>query len=77
VDRIVSINQGASTLICALGAGAKIVGRDDTSTFPNSLSSVPSVAASSNNPNMEKVLELQPDVVFADTMLSDANRAQF
>jgi iron complex transport system substrate-binding protein len=77
VNRIVSITQGASTLLCALGAGDKIVGRDSNSVVPSLLLEVPEVAGSSYDPNVERVLELQPDVVIADTMLKDANIDMF
>ncbi len=40
VERIVSLNSGMSTLICAFGDSDKIVGRSSLSVFPSSLDGV-------------------------------------
>ena len=70
VNRIISIAEGRSSeLICMLGDGDKIVGRDSLSTFPSYLKDIPEVAKTSFNPNVELLLELKPDVVIAGTML--------
>ncbi|MHC1594995.1 MAG: ABC transporter substrate-binding protein [Methanotrichaceae archaeon] len=74
VERIVSITSPASEIICALGAGDRIVGRSSYSIFPPYLEDVPVVGKSSYTPNIELILELEPDVVIADGMLSDDNR---
>ncbi len=71
VERVVSITSPASEIICALGVGDRIVGRSSYSIFPPSLEDVPVVGKSSYTPNIELILELEPDVVIADTMLSD------
>ncbi|NLE04107.1 MAG: ABC transporter substrate-binding protein, partial [Crenarchaeota archaeon] len=70
VNRIVSLNAGLTEIVYALGGGEKIVGRSETSTFPNAVLSVPIVGGSSASPNVELLLETQPDLVLADTMLS-------
>jgi iron complex transport system substrate-binding protein len=77
VNRIVNIAPGATEVICALGGGDKIVGRDAYSTFPPSITSVPVVAESSFSPNMEQILELNPDLIIADEGLSDTDRQRF
>ncbi|MCW4010836.1 MAG: ABC transporter substrate-binding protein [Candidatus Bathyarchaeota archaeon] len=77
VTRIVNIAPGAAEILCAIGGGEKIVGRDAYSTFPPSMSAVPIVAESSFGPNMEQILELNPDLIIADQGLSDANRQKF
>lgn len=74
VMRIVSITSRTSEIICALDAGERIVGRDSYSIVPNSLEDVPVVAGSSYTPNVELILELEPDLVIADSMLSDDYR---
>ena len=74
VDRIVSITSRASEIIYALGAGDKIVGRDSYSFFPPSIENVPVVAESSYTPNIELIHKLEPDLVIADSMLSDDDR---
>jgi iron complex transport system substrate-binding protein len=71
VERIVSITSAASEVICALDAGDRIVGRDSYSLVTPYLEDAPVVAGSSASPNIELILELDPDVVIADTMLSD------
>ncbi|HOI70229.1 MAG TPA: ABC transporter substrate-binding protein [Methanothrix sp.] len=72
--RIVSITSRTSEIICALGAGDRIVGRDSYSIVPSSLEDVPVVAGSSYTPNVELILELEPDLVIDDSMLSDDYR---
>jgi len=74
VMRVVSITSPASQIICALDAGDRIVGRDSYSIFPPTLKDVPVVAESSYTPNIEILLELEPDLVIADGMLSDDYR---
>jgi len=69
VLEVVSISSRASEVICALGAGDRIVGRDSYSVFPPSLEDVPIVAELSYSPNVELILELEPDLVIADSML--------
>ncbi len=74
-ERIVSLSSSASELICALDGVGQLVGRGGTSQFPPSLDSVPEMGKSSYSPSMELILEAQPEVVIADTMLSQENRA--
>lgn len=74
VMRIVSITSRTSEIICALDAGERIVGRDSYSIVPKSLEDVPVVAGSSYTPNVELILGLEPDLVIADSMLSDDYR---
>ncbi|MCS7095928.1 MAG: ABC transporter substrate-binding protein [Candidatus Bathyarchaeota archaeon] len=69
VQRIVVLNNGLTEMLCALGAQNKIIGRDATSTMPPSIRSVPVVAENSYQPNVEVILELKPDIIFADSML--------
>lgn len=74
VERIASISSRASEIICALGACDKVVGRDSYSFFPSTLEDVQLVAESSYKPNIELIHELDPDLVIADSMLSDNDR---
>lgn len=69
VKRIVSINSGLTEMLCALGVQDKLVGRDQSSTMPPSVLNVTVVGGSSYDPNVELILELKPDVIFADSML--------
>jgi len=70
VERIVSLNSGLTEIICALGCEDRIVGRDASSVFPASISEKPVAGQNSYDPNMEVLLEMAPDVIVADSMLS-------
>lgn len=76
VERIVCISDGLTEVICALGGGDRIVGRDSYSTFPPSILEKPVVAESSYNPDLELLLELEPDLVIADLRLSSELRGK-
>ncbi len=70
VNRVISVNSGLTEMLCALGCEDKIVGRDASSTLPPSVLKVAVVGDNSYLPNVELILELEPDVVFADSMLT-------
>lgn len=74
VEKIVSITSRASEIVYALGSGDKIVGRDSYSFYPSSLEGVPVVARSSRSPNVELIHKIDPDLVIADSMLSEEDR---
>lgn len=69
VERVISLNSGLTELLYALGCGNKIIGRDALSVFPPQVLDKTVVGSSSYDPNVELVLELQPDLVLADDML--------
>jgi iron complex transport system substrate-binding protein len=75
VERVVTLNDGLTEIICALGCEDRIVGRDSTSTFPSSILEKPSVGES-YIPNLEMLLELKPDLVIADSMLTYNNETR-
>jgi iron complex transport system substrate-binding protein len=75
VERIVTLNDGLTEIIVALGCEDRIVGRDSTSTFPSSILEKPSVGES-YIPNLELLLELKPDLVIADSMLTYTNETR-
>lgn len=80
VKRIVCLSSALNELLVALEASDKIIGRDEWSDIPASLSKlkgVPVVASSSYRPQMEGIIELNPDIVIADTMLQDDARKKF
>jgi iron complex transport system substrate-binding protein len=66
VHRIVSLDDGHTELLCALGAQDLIVGRDSYSTFPPSIMDVRDVGVY-NGISLEAIVELEPDVVLAIT----------
>jgi iron complex transport system substrate-binding protein len=69
VNRIVCIDQYSTAIICALGCENRIVGRDALSTFPTSVTKVPSIGED-YSPSVEQVLELNPDLVIGDAMVN-------
>jgi iron complex transport system substrate-binding protein len=76
VNRIVCITSGLNEILFALGAGGKVVGRDSYTTFTAALN-LPIVATSSASPNSELIVQLNPDLIIADTMLNNATKATF
>jgi len=77
VERIISLSARSSEIISAQGANDKIVGKSSSSTYPPILQDIKDVGASSYRPNVELIMELNPDVLIADGMLSDENRCLF
>lgn len=69
VERIVSIASGLTEILCTLGCEDRIVGRDEGSTSPSSVLGIPAVAENSYAPNVELILELEPDLLVANSML--------
>lgn len=74
VESIVSLSSSGSEIVCALNAGDKIVGRGSSSLFPPYLEEVEIVGKSSRSPDLELIVELDPDLVIADTMLREDDR---
>jgi iron complex transport system substrate-binding protein len=65
VERVVTLAPNLTEMIFAAGAGAKIVGTDDSSNFPVAARALPKVGGM--QPNIEKIVALQPDLVLAST----------
>jgi len=65
--RVVSLSPTTTEIVFALGAGAKLVGRTDYCDFPAEASTVPSVGEVVN-PNVETIVSMKPDVIFASSM---------
>lgn len=74
VNRIVTLTNGVTEIIYALGCGDKVVGRDSYSTFPNSVLTVTVVYDSTLN--MERLVELRPDLVIADVRINNELRGR-
>jgi iron complex transport system substrate-binding protein len=60
--RIVVMLPSHTETVYALGAGSKVVARDDFSDYPPQVSSVPKVGGL-YNPNLEAIIALKPDLV--------------
>ena len=69
VKRIISLTGGLTEIVCALGGEDLIVGRGEYSTFPPSVVDIPIASPSSYSVNMETLLEFEPDLILADTMM--------
>ena len=72
VTRIVSLTDETTEDLCLMGCQSLIVGVSADSTTPPSITSLPVLTSASEGdyePNVEEVIALQPQVVFADSML--------
>lgn len=61
-QRIVSLNPTTTEILVALGAKPRMVGRSQYDTFPDSVTSVPSLGIALR-PSVEAVLAVHPDLV--------------
>jgi iron complex transport system substrate-binding protein len=76
VHKVVSLGTGVAGYIYALGGRECLVGRDSYSYFPVGLQKVPVAGKSSYSPDLELIVKLQPDLVIADTMLSEEDQKE-
>jgi len=76
-NRVVCLSGSISEILATLNVSDKLVGRDKNSIFPPSVAKAPIVADSSYRPNIEVIVEKQPDLIIADTMLQDDARRKF
>ncbi|MFZ3148387.1 MAG: ABC transporter substrate-binding protein [Methanothrix sp.] len=74
VNRTVSLSGAASEILWALDGGKSLVGRSASSNFPPLLENVTVAGKHSNSLDLEMIMELKPELVVADTMLSDEDR---
>lgn len=74
--RIISFSPSITEIIYALGAGDLLVGRTDYCDYPQEVSSVESIG-DFYNPNMEKILSLEPDLVIASSLWTEDMEAKF
>ena len=61
-ERIISLVPAVTEMLFALGAGDRVVGISDYDTYPPEVLGLPKVGALIN-PNLEKIFELQPEMV--------------
>lgn len=69
-ERIVSVAPSITETVFALGAEELLVGRTDYCDYPAEVSGVESVGTL-KDPNIEKIVELDTDLVIASTHFSD------
>jgi iron complex transport system substrate-binding protein len=68
--RIISISPNVTETIFALGQGGNLVGRTDYCEYPEQASKITSIG-SITKPNIEKIIELKPDLVIANKLLNE------
>lgn len=73
IHRAVTLAPNLTEMIFAIGAGQSLVGTDDFSNFPIAAKALPKVGGM--QPNIEKIVALKPDVVFASTEGNHPNLA--
>jgi iron complex transport system substrate-binding protein len=71
VQKVVSLGTGVAEYLYALDGREILVGRDSYSHFPPALEEVPIAGKSSHSPDLELIVSLNPDLVIADTMLTN------
>ena len=64
-ERIVSLAPSTTEILFAVGAGAQVVGRDEFSDYPEEAKALPSIGGSFGEYNVEAIVALEPDLVFA------------
>ena len=68
-DKIVSLSPAVTEIICELGFKDKLVGISDYCDFPSGLNAVK--VGSTENPNIDAIVKLKPDIVFTLSELSE------
>lgn len=66
--KIISIAPSETEVLFAIGAGANVIAVDDWSDYPSDTAALPKVGGM--DANVEKILELEPDLVVAGWSLS-------
>lgn len=70
-ERIVSTSPSLTEMLFAVGAGDKLVGRDDFSVYPEEVADVPSFGSLFSDFPAEAILAMQPDLVVAAQIISE------
>src|SRR3989304_3338538 len=68
---IVTLAPSNTEVLFAIGAGDRLIGRDDYSDYPAEALSVPSIGSLYPSVNAEAVVALKPDLVLAAGVTSD------
>lgn len=69
-ERVISVAPSITETIFALGQQEFLVGRTNFCDYPNAVSDIESIG-SLREPNVEKIIELEPDLVIASTHFSE------
>lgn len=68
--KIISVAPSVTELVYALGKGDELLGRTDYCDYPVEAKVVQSIG-SLTDPNIEKIIEIKPDIVIASTHFKD------
>lgn len=77
VKRVVCLSSAMNEILYTLGVSDRVVGIDANSDLFPLLRTLPVVASSAAKPQIEAILQLKPDLILADTMLTDDARKKF
>lgn len=69
-QRVVSLAPSNTEILFALGAGDKVVGRDQFSDYPPEVESIDKVGGSMGEYSLEAIVALKPDLVLASELNS-------
>ena len=69
-QRVVSLAPSNTEILFALGAGDKVVGRDEFSDYPEEAKAIASVGGSMGEYSLEAIVALKPDLVLASELNS-------
>ena len=72
-ERIVTVIPSATETVFAVGGGDKVVGVDEWSNYPEEVTEIEKIG--DMNLNIEKIVELEPDLVIADLNNGDSVQA--
>ena len=64
-QRIVSLAPSNTEILFAIGAGRQVVGRDDSSDYPEEAAALTSIGGPWGELNTESLVALQPDLILA------------
>lgn len=70
-QKLISLAPSNTEILFALGLGEKVVGVDDYSDYPPEAAAVAKIGGFSK-PNVEKIVDLKPDLVLASSMHEQA-----
>ena len=68
-ERIISLSPSNTEILFALGVGDKVVGVDAYSDYPEEAAAIENKVGDYAGPNVELIISLEPDIVFADNTL--------
>jgi iron complex transport system substrate-binding protein len=68
-EKIISLAPSNTEILFALGVGDKVIGVDSYSDYPAEAAAIENKVGDYSGPNVELIISLEPDLVFADSTL--------